>query len=109
MMPSEQSAIVRKPYARILVRGANWIGDAVMTMPAIQRLRELERDAQIALSCPANLHDLWRHNPYLNAVIEPRQLRSYEHDVAVIFPNSFRSAWECWRAHIPTRVGFAGH
>jgi heptosyltransferase-2 len=107
MTPSAKSAIDRSPHARILVRATNWIGDTVMTMPAVQRLRELERDAHISLLCPAKLHDLWRHNPFLNEVID--ELGDRRFDVAIIFPNSFRSAWECWRAGIPTRFGFAGH
>jgi len=106
MKPFAPSAIVRKPHARILIRGTNWVGDAVMTMPAVQRLRELEPDAHITLLGPTKLLDIWRHNPFLNDATDT--LRG-EFDVAVIFPNSFRSAWECWRAHIPTRVGFAGH
>jgi heptosyltransferase II len=109
MTLSEPSAIVRKPHARILIRGTNWIGDAVMTMPAVHRLRELEPDAHITLLCPAKLHDLWRHNPFLNAVIAEDELRPGQYNVAIIFPNSFRSAWECCRARIPTRIGFTGH
>src|SRR5437867_5635855 len=106
MTPSAKSAIDNIPRARILVRGTNWIGDAVMTMPAAHRLREFEPESHITLLCPAKLHDLWRHNPYINEVTDNL---SGQFDVAVIFPNSFRSAWECWRAGIPTRVGFAGH
>lgn len=109
MKPSAASAIVRTRPPRLLVRSVNWIGDAVMTIPATQRLRELEPDAHITLAAPAKLHDLWRHNPHLSAVITPEQIQPHQHDVAVIFPNSFRSAWECYRARIPTRVGFAGH
>jgi heptosyltransferase II len=109
MTPFAPSAIVRKPRARILIRGTNWIGDAVMTMPAVHRLRELEPDAHLALLCPAKLHDLWRHNPFLNAVLAEDELRPDQYDVAIILPNSFRSAWECRCARIPTRVGFAGH
>jgi heptosyltransferase-2 len=115
MTPSPASAIDRTHHARILVRATNWIGDAVMSMPAVQRLREMEPEAHIALLCPAKLHDLWRQNPFLNEVIpfegsvNVRALHDKAFDVAIIFPNSFRSAWECWRAQIPTRVGFAGH
>ena len=109
---------------RILVRGTNWIGDAVMTMPAVQRLRELAPHAHIVLLCPEKLHDLWRHNPHINEIIpfgrksandtgagKPaiNDLRRRKFDVAVIFPNSFRSAWECQRARIPHRIGFPGH
>lgn len=115
MTPSEPSAIVRTHHTKILIRATNWIGDAVMTMPAVQRLREAEPESHIALLCPAKLHDLWRHNTHLNEVIafddEPdiRQLREQYFHVAIILPNSFRSAWECWRAGIPKRIGFAGH
>lgn len=100
---------------RILVRGVNWIGDAVMSLPAVQRLRELCPEAHIALACPEKLKDLWWHNPFLSEVIafdralDVHDLRHRAFDVAVIFPNSFRSGWECWRAHIPRRVGFPGH
>lgn len=101
--------------ARILIRATNWIGDAVMTMPAVQRLRELAPRAHIAMLCPGKLTDLWRHNPFLNEVIpfgeklDLREIRDRDFDVAVIFPNSFRSAWECKRAGIPRRIGFGGH
>ena len=100
---------------RILIRAANWIGDSVMTMPAVQRLRELSPHAHIVLLCPGKLTDLWRHNPFVNEIIplgdQPNfhDLREHEFDLAIIFPNSFRSAWECKRAGIPRRVGFAGH
>jgi len=65
--------------------------------------------------CPGKLTDLWRHNPFLNEVIpfgeqfDFAELRDHGFDVAIIFPNSFRSAWECIRAGIPRRIGFAGH
>ena len=103
------------PETRILIRAANWIGDSVMTMPAVQRLRELAPRAYIVMLCPGKLTDLWRHNPFLNEVIpfgdQPDfdDLAEREFDLAVIFPNSFRSAWECKRAGIPRRIGFAGH
>ena len=100
---------------RILIRATNWIGDSVMTMPAVQRLRELAPGAYIAMLCPGKLTDLWRHNPFINEVIpfgeqpDLHDLRERAFNVAVIFPNSFRSAWECRRAGIPRRIGFAGH
>ena len=100
---------------KILIRSTNWIGDSVMTMPAVQRLREFAPDAYIALLCPGKFHDLWGHNPYIDEIIpfgrrvNVRQLRDRKFDVAIIFPNSLRSARECKRAQIPRRVGFAGH
>ena len=114
MMQSPKS-VTDSRNLRILIRATNWIGDSVMTMPAVQRLRELAPDAHIAILCPGKLTDLWRHNPYIHDIIpfgrkvDIEELRKREFDLAVIFPNSFRSAWECKRAGIPRRVGFAGH
>ena len=107
MTPLPGSAIAK---GRILIRATNWVGDSVMTMPAVQRLREWAPEAHIALQCPAKLADLWRYNPHLDEILTgTADLRSGQFDLALIFPNSFRSAWECWRAGIPRRVGFAGH
>ena len=100
---------------RYLIRATNWIGDSVMSMPAVHRLRELDASAWITLLCPRKIRDLWRHNPFLNEIIsfddkpDIADLRDQEYDLAVIFPNSFRSAWECKRAGIPRRIGHAGH
>ena len=49
------------PAPRILVRGTNWLGDAVMTTPALLRLREKFPDAHIALLTPDKLRELWLH------------------------------------------------
>jgi len=100
-MPSPASAT-----NRILIRATNWIGDSVMMMPAVTRLREANPDAHLALLCPAKLRDLWQHNPNLNKVLTKLTGR---YDTAYIFPNSFRSAWETWRAGIPRRIGYPGH
>ena len=54
---------------RILVRGVNWLGDAVMTTPALQRLREALPDSHITLLTHQKLADLWQHHPSLNAVL----------------------------------------
>jgi heptosyltransferase-2 len=57
------------PSRRILVRGVNWLGDAVMTTPAMQRLREALPTAHITLLTPQKLSDLWQGHPSLNAVL----------------------------------------
>jgi heptosyltransferase-2 len=101
-MPSPASATNN----RILIRATNWIGDSVMMMPAVTRLREANPNAHIALYCLSKLRDLWRYNPHLNEVITELTARF---DTAYIFPNSFRSAWETWRAKIPRRIGYPGH
>ena len=64
------TAICQSPSApRILVRGTNWLGDAVMTTPALLRLREKFPDAHIALLTPEKLRDLWTNHPAVNETI----------------------------------------
>ena len=55
------SSVIKQlpPAPRILVRGTNWLGDAVMTTPALLRLREKFPAAHIALLTPEKLRDLW--------------------------------------------------
>ena len=99
----------------IVIRGVNWLGDAVMTTPAVLRLRERFPEARITVLCPEKLQDLWVSHPAVDAVQTfktgekflsvARRLRSIDADLAVIFPNSLRSALETWWAGIPRRLG----
>jgi lipopolysaccharide heptosyltransferase II len=136
---------------RILVRGTNWLGDAVMTAPALARLREKFPDAHIALLTPEKLRELWLHHPAINEVLTVapgegvfsvgRKLRRWggttgepargdqpspscgatgarppnaiskpgagKFDLALVLPNSPRSAIETWLARIAQRIGHA--
>lgn len=102
---------------KILVRGVNWLGDAVMTTPALQRLREARPRAHITLLTPDKLAALWPAHPSLDAVLTfsagesvfslGRRLRAEGFAEAVVFPNSVRSALEVFLARIPRRVGYA--
>ena len=142
-IPTEPPAAIFQPR-RILVRGVNWLGDAVMTTPALLRLREHFPDALIALLTPEKLRGLWLHHPAVDEIITftpeespwriakkvqvvmwpeskkytvaeaarraaeaVRPLQRSGFDVALIFPNSPRSAIESWLAGIPRRIGYA--
>src|SRR5262245_40079780 len=99
-----------KAQPRILVRGVNWLGDAVMTTPALQRLRERFQDAHIALLTPAKLAELWLGQPWVDSVFGfgpqeniwqiARRLRRERFETALVLPNSPRSALEVWLARI---------
>ena len=103
---------------RIVVRGVNWLGDAVMTTPALQRLRERFGDAHITLLTPQKLADLWVGHPALDAVMPFQQtdsamkvgsmLRTGNFDLGIALPNSTRTALELWLGGVPRRVGYAG-
>ncbi|MGB8370815.1 MAG: lipopolysaccharide heptosyltransferase II [Verrucomicrobiia bacterium] len=154
-MPRRSEA---KTGRRILVRGTNWLGDAVMTTPALLRLREHFPEADITLLTPEKLADLWRHHPSIDSVItfaagegplsvalklHPLNLKRFDElpevvpgdtlaralarvfvrvantlsasasngrlgfDLALVLPNSPRSALEVWLARIPQRIGYA--
>jgi heptosyltransferase II len=101
---------------RILVRGVNWLGDAVMTTPPLMRLRERFPDSHITLLTPEKLRELWLHDAAVNAVLTfapgesvlsvGRKLRAERFDLALVLPNSPRSALEPWLGRIPHRVGY---
>ena len=104
---------------KILIRGVNWLGDAIMSTPALLRLRDAKPHAHIALLTAAKLADLWQLHPAIDEVIlfnktdgigqVSRKLRAGNFDTSLIFPNSFRSACESWMASIPKRIGFGGN
>jgi len=114
---SNGSASSNYPPRRILVRGVNWLGDAVMTTPALLRLRERFPEAHITLLTPEKLRELWLHHPAINETISfaanenlfsvAERLRAKRFDLALVLPNSPRSVLEAWMARIPARVGYA--
>jgi len=102
---------------RILIRGTNWLGDAVMTTPALLRLREKFPDAHIAQLTSEKLRELWIGHPAVDETISfapgesvfttGKKLRAGKFDLALVLPNSPRSAIEPWLAGIPRRIGCA--
>jgi lipopolysaccharide heptosyltransferase II len=114
---NSQFTIRNSRFCRILVRGTNWLGDAVMTTPALLRLREKFPDAYIAILTPEKLADLWKNHPAVNEIIcfatgtsvfsVAKKVRNGRFDVALVLPNSPRSALEAFFAGIPHRIGYA--
>ncbi len=102
---------------KILLRSVNWLGDAVMTMPAVQRLKEARPDAIITILAPEKLADLWRLHPCVDDVIAfspkesvwqiGRRLRWGRFHEGLIFPNSPRTALEMWLGKVTRRAGYA--
>ena len=111
------SLALQIPPRRILVRGVNWLGDAVMTTPALLRLREKSPAAHITLLTPEKLGGLWLQHPAVTETISfaagdsvfavAKKLRAGKFDLALVLPNSPRSALETWLAGIPQRLGYS--
>ena len=104
---------------RILVRASNWLGDSVISVPAVRAIKSGRPDAHLSILTPANLAPMWKlvkeadeivplPNKSLVAAMHLLRRRS-RFDVAVLFPNSARVALEVWLSGIPQRVGYRGH
>ena len=117
-LPPGVSAHDLKPF-RILIRSSNWLGDAVMSVPAVRAVKNGRADAQVTIAAPAKLAPVWKLVPEVDAIIPLPNgsllpavslLRRRPHfDAAILFPNSLRVALESWLSGIPRRVGYRGH
>ncbi|MDX6765350.1 MAG: hypothetical protein SFU85_01020 [Candidatus Methylacidiphilales bacterium] len=102
----------------LLLRSPNWLGDAVIGLPAVQALQhKLPPGSRFSVLTPGKLADFWKIVPGIDHVltVDPNlwitadSLRPFHFDTALIFPNSLRTAAEPWLARIPRRIGFKGH
>ena len=87
----------------------NWLGDAVMALPAMADVRRRFPSARIVVSARRSVADLFRLVALVDDVIDQdaEALRASGADVAILFPNSFASAWLVRRAGIAERWGYA--
>ncbi len=102
---------------RIMVRATNWVGDAVMSLPAIAALRAARPQDEIVVVARPWVADLYRalgtgdglmvHDPAKGRAALSREIREAKFDVALLLPNSFDAAWIAWRAGVPQRWGYA--
>jgi heptosyltransferase-2 len=107
---------------RILVREVNWVGDAVLTLPALEALAGRFPPAEITLLARPWVAGLFAGHPAVDRIIEYRtedahrglrgrwclagELKGERFDLAVLFPNSMDAALIPWLAGIPRRVGY---
>lgn len=116
-LPSGFPAEKLKPF-RILIRSTNWLGDAVMSAPAVRAIKRGRPDARVSILTKSKLADFWKTVAEVDEIIaiEPgetvwavaRKIAAQRFDAAVLFPNSVRAAIEVWLARVPRRVGFRG-
>ena len=100
-----------------MVRSPNWLGDAVMALPAVRNLKLMIGDDPLVVAAPEKLAALWQKCPFVDEVIAlekprslpatARQMRARKCSSAVLLPNSLRAAAEAWSAGIPQRIGYA--
>jgi heptosyltransferase-2 len=107
---------------RLLVRATNWLGDAVMSMPAVEALRDAFPRAHLAVLVRPELAGVYR-SPLVTEVIPwtvgptrrdlrsrwrlARRLQRDRFDAAILLSHAFDAALVAWLARIPIRVGYA--
>ncbi len=110
-------------FKRILVRATNWVGDAVMCIPALQALRQQFPAAHISVLARPWVAGLYGREPFCDQLIPynaPRgwrgsaekwklsgELSRRKFDCAVLFQNAFEAAALVRLAGIPNRIGYA--
>ncbi len=114
---------------RILIKAVNWLGDMVMSTPAMRAVRRAFPDAQLAVLVQNDLASFFDGAPWVDEVIPYSttrysvanvfrglndrrkiiaEIRSRHFDLAILMPNSFESALWVTAAGIPRRAGYIG-
>ena len=100
---------------RVVLFAPNWLGDAVMALPAIADIRRGMPGAALDVVARPSVAPLFGLTPGPGAVIEAvdrrhlaDSLQRQAYDVAILFPNSFASALAAERAGILERWGYRG-
>lgn len=107
---------------KILIRTANWIGDAVMTLPALTSIREGLPNRHVAILTKPWVADLFSENPLVDEIILyktpgphegvrgkwrlAQELKQEKFDLAILFQNAFEAALISFLAGIPRRAGY---
>ena len=107
---------------KILIRSTNWIGDAVMTTPAMGAVRATFPHAEVVVAAPPLVGELFTPHPYCDRVVALDKnkaegslrallrfsglLRAEGFDLALLFQNAFGAALTALLASIPYRAGY---
>jgi heptosyltransferase-2 len=102
------------PIDRLLIRAPNWMGDVVLSLPAVRDLRHNFPSARIEVLARPGLADLYRAVGEVDAVgttggfrNDVRTIRSGKYDAVAVLPNSFGTALQAFMAGVPQRWGYA--
>jgi heptosyltransferase II len=104
-------------WKKILVRAANWVGDAVLSLPALRAIRERNPQAHIVVLARPWVAGLYCREAFWDEhLAAPRTwsgrlrvariLRRRRFDAAILLPNSFEAALVARLAGIPQRIGY---
>jgi heptosyltransferase II len=106
-------------FQKVVVRATNWLGDAVMSLPAVRALRGAMPEAHIAVVARPSVADIYAREKVVDRVIsypKPKgwrerfrfaaALREERFDAAILLQNAFDAGLMAWLARIPVRIGY---
>ena len=101
-----------------MVRATNWLGDAIMSLPAVRAIGQVFPHAHLAIVARPSVAELYSREtvvdeviPYAAAGWRARRefaagLRAQRFDCAILLQNAFDAAFLAWMAGIPERIGY---
>lgn len=104
---------------RVVVRGTNWVGDSLMTVPALRALRRVLPDANITLAIRPSAKGIFSEVDFIDDLLvydrknafsvipQIREWKQRKFDLAVLFQNAFEAALIPFLAGVPFRLGYA--
>ena len=104
---------------RVVVRGTNWVGDSVMTIPALRALRRILPEARITLVLRPSAKGIFADVDFIDEVLvydrrnalsvfsQIKEWKRRRFDLAVLFQNAFEAALIPFFAGVPLRLGYA--
>jgi heptosyltransferase-2 len=108
---------------KLLIRATNWVGDAILALPALRAVRAKFPEAHLSIVARPYVADLYRgqgicdelipydsngqHRGWQGREALAKELRVKKFDVALLLQNAFDAAWLAWRARIAQRIGYA--
>lgn len=122
-MFSRNDSINKSAVKRILIRATNWVGDAVMTLPALEAVRDNFPSAEITVLAKPWVAPIYAHHPAVDQVFEFQkgegafngwramarsigEIRRARFDLAILFQNAFEAALLSYLGRVGLRIGY---
>jgi heptosyltransferase-2 len=113
------SNVPAESIKRVVVRGTNWVGDSLMTIPALRALRRVLPETHITLVIRPGAKGIFAESGFIDELLiydrknafsvvpQVREWKRRKFDLAVLFQNAFEAALIPFLAGVPLRLGYA--
>ena len=108
---------------RVLVRANNWIGDVILSTPALNCIRQSFPDTRVSVLAKPWVIPALAHNPHIDEIIcyhskdvhkgafgllrVSQSVRAQGFDIAILLQRAFEAALIAYLARIPVRLGYS--